>query len=319
MTTPSISKLKVAFIGAGPTNREHLRAFQGLPGIELAGIHSRGLEKARALAAEFSLPFVAASVAELYDKTRADLVVMAVPELSIGPVAEAILSHPWAALMEKPPGHTWQEALHIQQLASSQSRRVFVALNRRHLSSVTTALGDLDQRDEPRFIRVEDQQSLDVARQIGHPETVVQNWMYANSIHLIDTLRHFGRGPVSHVHIIRPWTPEKPGIVVAAIEFASGDTGLYEGIWNGPGPWTVTVNTPSRRWELRPLEQARHVSAGERKLVDVPVSPLDQEFKPGFRRQAEQVVLALRGQPHESPTLDQAMESMDLVHRIFEV
>ena len=71
---------------------------------------------------------------------------------------------------------------------------MFVGLNRRCLSSTQAVLADLADDPGPRFIHVQDQQSLDVARQIGHAEPVVRNWMYANSIHLVDYLRAFGRG-----------------------------------------------------------------------------------------------------------------------------
>ena len=56
--------------------REHLRAFRDVPGVRLAGIHSRTRARAEALAAEFGVALVADSVAELHakiDELRQDL------------------------------------------------------------------------------------------------------------------------------------------------------------------------------------------------------------------------------------------------------
>jgi hypothetical protein len=129
-------------------------------------------------------------------------------------------------------------------------------------------------------------------------------------------LRAFGRGAVSDVTPIVRWSPSKPGVVLAKVAFTSGDIGLYEGIWNGPGPWACTVTTPRRRWELRPLETAVFQNSGERKLNPVEASAWDSDFKPGFRLQAERVVDALRGE-HGAVTIGDAIETMRLVRDIF--
>ncbi|MBE7496189.1 MAG: Gfo/Idh/MocA family oxidoreductase [Verrucomicrobiaceae bacterium] len=319
MPDPSSSSLSVAFIGAGGMNREHSKAFASLPGAKLAGIHSRTRGKAETLAAECGIPLVADSIAELHEATKADLLVIAVPEMSIRAVAEQAFQFPWTILMEKPPGKDLEEALHLESLAQKHGRTVYVGLNRRFLGSTEAVLDDIHSRNEPRFVRVEDQQSLETARVIGHPEEIVQRWMYANSIHLMDYLRSLCRGSVKKITPITPWRPDAPSYVLAAVEFDSGDVGLYESTWNGPGPWTVTVNTPGRRWELRPLEQAKFINAGERALNEVPQTDNDKSFKPGFRRQAEEVLKALRGVPNRAPTLASAIETMRLISTIFQV
>ena len=45
------SEVKVAFVGAGYMAEEHMRAFAGLPGVIIAGIHSRTRARAEKLAA----------------------------------------------------------------------------------------------------------------------------------------------------------------------------------------------------------------------------------------------------------------------------
>ena len=81
--------------------------------------------------------------------------------------------------------------------------------------------------------------------------------------------------------------------------------------------WACTVTTERRRWELRPLERAQFQNAGERKLNPVEPHVWDSQFKPGFRRQAEQVVAAWRGESSAQPTLAEGVLSMRLVHDIY--
>lgn len=253
----------------------------------------------------------------LYDRTRADLVVVTVFELAMNAVSRACFKYPWTVLLEKPPGYNLADAVEIASAARAAERKVFVALNRRFYSSTRAALARLAESDGRRFIVVQDQQDQVAARESGQPEPVARNWMFANSIHVIDYLRMFGRGPVLSVEPVITWNPEDPGIVVARISFSSGDIGLYEGVWNGPGPWAVAITTQSQRWELRPLEQAMFQNRGERKLHPVAAHAWDQEFKPGFRLQAESAVAAARGEPSDAVALEDALESMRLVHAIF--
>jgi predicted dehydrogenase len=308
----------VAIIGAGNMAREHILAFADIPGVNIAGIHSKTRSKAEALAQEHGIPGVYDSISDLYEKTRADLVVVTVFEMAMNPVSRASFEFPWTVLLEKPPGYNLSDAEEIRSAARAARRKVLVGLNRRFLSSTRAALADLQSRPSPRFIHVQDQQNLQSAASIGHPDIVVKNWMYANSIHVIDYLRLFGRGEVTCVTPVFAWDAKSSAVVAAKIEFASGDLGLYEGIWKGPGPWAVTVTTPEKRWEMRPLEQASFQLWGERRLQPVGVHKWDLDFKPGFRLQAENAVAAALGRPSQSPTLDEAMETMGLINSIFQ-
>jgi predicted dehydrogenase len=308
--------IRVAMVGAGSMAREHFKAFAAVPEVSLTGIFSRTIARADALAAEFKIPHVCRTVAELRERSHADLVVVAVPELAARSVAETCFAHSWCVLMEKPAGYNLADAEAIAAAARQKKRRVFVALNRRFLSSTRTALRDLQSNPGPRLIHVQDQQSLDTARAIGHPPEVVANWMYANSIHLIDYLRVFGRGPITAVKPLQRWEPTA-SVLLATVDFESGDLGLYQGIWQGPGPWAVTINTPAKRWEMRPLEQAQFQLAGERRLQPVEMHVWDREFKPGFRLQAEEVVKAVRGEPSLAPSLEEATQTMRLIAGIF--
>jgi len=313
----SAQPLRVAVVGAGNMAREHVRAFASLEHVVIAGICSRTRAKAEQLAAEFGIESVCDSVAELFEATRADLAVVTVFETAMRGVAVECTRHPWALLLEKPPGMHLADARAIQTAVARAGRQAWVGLNRRFLHSSQTAATDLASHPGPRFIHVQDQQDQGVARALNHPAEVVDHWMFANSIHLVDYLRFFGRGRVTKITPVAGWDAASPSIVLARVDFDSGDVGLYEAIWNGPGPWAVTVSTSVRRWEMRPLEQAQFQNDGERKLHAVAPSDFDVRFKPGFRLQAEHVAAAVRGLPNSAPTLDEALETMALIDAVY--
>lgn len=312
----SAEATRVALVGAGRMGREHARAFADLPGVTLAGIHSRTPARAEALAKEFHIAQVCESVEELYDRTRADLVVVSVPEISANAVAKACFRHPWTVLLEKPAGYNLADARDIEADARRRKARGYVALNRRYLSVTRQAIVGLGKNPDPRFIKVQDQEDLVKARALGHPEVVLKNWMFANGIHLVDYFRVFGRGAIRDVDPVTPWDPASPGLVVTRLAYDTGDVGLYEGLWNRPGPWAVTVTTPGCRWELRPLEQGVTQGVGQ-PSQPLPVDGVDQAFKPGFRAQAADAVAAAHGQSHHLPTLTDALATMELIARIY--
>lgn len=308
---------KVAIVGAGLMARDHARAFAALDGVSLEGIYSRTRSKADVLAAEVGIANVCDSVDELYAETRADLVVVTVPELSARAVATECCNYPWTILLEKPAGYDLADALAIQETARRTSSRVYVALNRRFHSSSSAVLDDLQSRDEPRFVVIQDQEDLIAARKSGQPELVVKNWMFANSIHLIDYFRLFCRGPVTRIDKPFPFDHETPTATVCTISFASGDRGLYHGLWNAPGPWSVGVSTRSRRWELRPLETASYQDFGSRAVTSIPTASADRDFRPGLLVQAKEAVKAVAGLESRAVSLDDATETMHLIHRLF--
>jgi predicted dehydrogenase len=137
-------------------------------------------------------------------------------------------------------------------------------MNRRFIGVIRRAREALEQAGGAQVIHVQDTQDLSLARQYHEPESVMHHWMYANSIHTIDLLRYFG-GEVADVTVLRPWTCTYSGTVLAAVEFAGGASGIYEGFWESPGPWACGCcpggDHSTRR---RPAFQTRPVRPGRR-------------------------------------------------------
>lgn len=313
-----MTQIKVAVIGAGFMADAHIKAFTDISDVALVGIHSRTRSRAEALAQKHGISQVYDSIDALYAGTQADLVIIAVPELSANAVCKYAFKYPWQALIEKPAGFNLQDAEDIAAAADKAGCKAYVALNRRHYSSTRAVALELEAVEGKRLVQVFDQENPQVAREVGRPALVVENWMYANSIHIIDYLCVFCRGEVTSVEHVIKWDPKEPRFVLTKVHYSSGDIGVYQAIWNGPGPWAVTVTTQAKRWEMRPLEQASSQLYTSRKSDSIPLHSWDTQFKAGLRLQAEETVKALRGDQNKLPTLADGIETMKLVSLVYE-
>lgn len=308
---------RIAIIGAGYMATEHARAFAAQPGARIVGVVGRSRSRAEALASEYDAP-VFEDVESLWRETAADVVVVAISELSMANVCEQVFSHPWSVLLEKPVGVDLDDARRILDCALSRSAqdRVWVGLNRRSYGSTRAALSRISD-DSPRLVSILDQQDMDAIRQLGTPEDVVRNYMYSGSIHMIDYFSVFCRGELVSLDVAAPWTADAPEYVIATLQWSSGDRGVYQAQWNGPGPWAVTISTRSARFEMRPLESLTVQPRGERKAVLIDPDPADTDFKAGLLVQAAEVLKALSGGRAALATLDDAVRSMALCAAIY--
>jgi len=253
----------------------------------------------------------------MYDRTHADGLIIAVPELQLPEVFHQAITHPWVLLVEKPFGVDAAATRSLTEVALGHNAQVYVALNRRHYASTRHVLTVLSQNPEPRVIEVQDQEDIRLAAQSGQPEEVTRNWMYANSIHLIDLISIFGRGAVIRSSNGISWDSSEPFFVSAQFEFDSGDAATYSCVWNMPGPWTCAVTTSEARYEMRPIECLTIQKQGSRIREDVELNKIDSEFKPGIRRQAAEFLHAIRGEENLLPDLTAYARSIELVKHAY--
>lgn len=308
--------VRVAFVGAGPIGVAHLKAFRSI-GVEVVGLCTKGSDTGAALAVEHSFPLYASSISELYERTEADAVVAALPIAEMLSAYRELFVLPWASLTEKPMGVDRHEAQEIASIAHTANHRGFVGFNRRHYQATRTALHSFSSHSAPRVVTVFDQQDRDQAIRAGHPLSVAENFMYANSIHLIDYFSMFCRGKLSDVRPLRPWTAERGCTVEVELVYDSGDVGRYTAVWEQKGPWAVEVTSGHITAIMRPLEKLAITEDG-RDITPVIDYSVDEQFKPGFVVQAEAFIEALRGKPG-CPTIDDAITTTELVSAIYQL
>lgn len=225
-------KCRVALVGAGNMTREHIRAFIDVKGVEVCGITSRTRSKAEVLSSEFGPFHVFSTIKDLYHGTKADLVVVTVSVPSIKSVSLECFEFPWAVFLEKPIGIDFDEGLGNLKYAKARNSRIIVGLNRRFYSNMQAQKQELDKRkEEKRIIHVYDQQDEQKALKLGHPVEIVRNWMYANSIHLIDLFRYLGGSEIRSTHPLVYEKREKgeKDVVISKIMYENGNIGIYQG------------------------------------------------------------------------------------------
>lgn len=296
---------------------EHAKALLDEPNFELCGVFSRTQTSAQEFAIKFGIKSISESISELYNNSTPDLVVIAVPELELLSICKETFHYPWVHFIEKPVGHNYAEAAYLAKIATELNARVFVALNRRFYSSTHTLKAAIDLEIGPKNFVVVDQESSLKALKAGQPELVVQNWMFANSIHMIDLLRYLANGEIVNINNYKQEISADVWNITSNIQFSSGDIATYVGIWNSPGPWSLNCFTGNSRWELRPIEQAHFQLSDEFKTTEVPIDIWDQQFKPGVRRMADELLKYFKFGKTELPTIHVALDSMKSVQQIY--
>jgi predicted dehydrogenase len=309
--------IKIAVIGAGYMAHEHIKAFQAVGGATIAGVMGRSPTNVKNICEEFGILAQAKSVSELYEKTRADALLVAVNEAASPRLLNEALDYPWVILAEKPISLKIADAKQIEQKRAMLNRQVFVAMNRRHYASTRQSQRLLESDDNPRIIEIHDQENIIAATEGGTPSEVISSWMVANSIHLIDYFNIFCRGKLSHIHINAELDVDNPFFSQAFIEYDSGDKGVYTAFWNAPGPWSVKITTKKQLLEMRPLEKLERqiFPQRQRHLVDLPED--DQHHKPGLFIQASGLVAAVQSINHFLPSLQDYLTTHELVNKLY--
>lgn len=317
-TKARIMKSKIAIIGSGYMAHEYYRVLANDKSVTVVGIYSRKPEAARKIVGENKNVFIADSIESLYLNTQADGVIVAVSELAVPQIMEEVFAFNWVSLVEKPVGIDMKTAEKIAHDASQLRRISFAALNRRYYSSTLKLLHELQGAQGLRVVRINDQESLVSARNANQPKLVLENWMHANSIHLIDYFSFLCRGELIQVASERHNLSAGTFLVNSHLIFSSGDIGVYNAYWNTPSSWSVNINVGDRELELKPLETYRFRSLEEMKWTESSSSEIDIQFKPGLELMCRDFVLALAGLDSGLQTIEEALGTRRLISKIYE-
>jgi predicted dehydrogenase len=311
--------MKVAFIGSGSMAREHAGVFSRLSGVEVVGVQSPTADNREKFSREFDTPSFS-SIYDLYENTNPDALVVCVPPDKVRDVLKSTIAYPAIQLVEKPVG---LNTLELQELIRLESEihsmpKIFAALNRRHYFSVKKLKHDILKSVGSVHLTVVDQENVIEARAYGHNEAVLENWEFANSIHLIDLIQFLCRGNVVNVdtEANSQWNRYSPSVKIARIEFDSGDTCVYQGIWNRPAPWTITASLNSGYFTLKPIEALEMIGPESRETIQL-VEKSNGEFKPGLMEQALSFMEAPNGESFDLPTLKDCLDTYLLIDKIY--
>jgi predicted dehydrogenase len=312
-----LKKIKLGIVGAGYMALEHIKAFSDIEGIEIVAITSRSSERAKELAKAYGIGSVCLSISDMYHRHEPNGLIVAVSEIETYGVLINAAQYSWSILVEKPAGLNFTEAKKLYENVKFKQDSIFVAFNRRHYSSTREVLKQLNQGHGSRIIVVNDQEDSEFELANQRHRDVVENWMYANSIHLIDYFSLFCRGELKNLKNIVPWKGLGTEFVHCELEYSSGDKGVYLAYWNRPHPWSVSISTKENWWEIRPIESAARISRESRVPVHIAKSKWDSDFKPGLRLQAEEFISHLNMHQNNLPTIKDSLSTMELVSKLY--
>lgn len=321
MTADQHAPLRLGLIGAGNIARQHLAAAARVGrslGVEVAGIASRTRAKAEALAAEFGVPRVFDTPAELVASARPHGLMVLVSVDQMAPMATTCLDFGLPLFLEKPVGLSAAEAEGVAQAAAAKGVPNMVGYNRRHYSIFARGLARVLERGRLLAVHVEGNERMGVVRGLGRfSEEVLRGWIFANGTHTIDLLRHFGGEPCE-VHAVCASLREPLGDQFAAcLRFPCGALGTYTANWYSPGGWGVVLKGEGVTAEFKPLETCR-VTYADGTVETLEPDADDAAVKPGFCGQLGAFAGLVRTGRLAPPSQDLfgALETMRLAERL---
>jgi predicted dehydrogenase len=289
---------------------EHVRALlaHGVPADEIV-VAARRLDRAEQLAASHGVRAV------VLDEARAPTAIVAVAEDALVSVANALFERGATRMLVEKPGAL--SSAELRGLATHDG--VFVAYNRRFYPSVIRAR-ELVEQDGGAigvsfdFTEVERLVLADAERR-GLPDSVLERWGVANSLHVID-LAFFLAGDPVELTAERsgslPWHPAGARFSGAG-STERGALFAYIATWDGAGRWSVEVTTGARRLVLRPLEELQEQLRGSFELRGVEVGGNDGA-KPGL---AGQLSAFLAQDTRFLCAVPEAVARLELAERMF--
>ncbi|MFA5844092.1 MAG: Gfo/Idh/MocA family oxidoreductase [Coriobacteriia bacterium] len=311
--------VRIGLIGAGWVAERHLEAIARIEGVEAAGVCARTRERSVPLAAKHGVAIVADSVGELVEKAQPDALMVLVSEEAVHDVALEAMRFGLPLFVEKPAGLTPEENHDLACRAEEACLLSMVGFNRRFYSVFRKGLDIVRVHGRLLGVTVEGHERMWRIREGGKfSDRVLDEWIYANSVHTIDLMRFFG-GEVLSVHsLARRAYGEAHGDQFAALmELDGGAIGTYQANWYSPGGWRAVLYGDGVTVEFRPLEEGRWTGKSFETHVIEP-DPEDVGVKVGYVRQMEAFARLVREGVLEPPALDLrgSYETMALAQRM---
>ena len=187
-------------------------------------------------------------------------------------------------LCEKPGFLYLEECEKVLKAAEANNANVYLAYNRRFFSSVLKAQEIIEEDGGVKSFNFEFTEWGHVIETLNKPKGDLDNWMYANSTHVIDLAFFLGGEPIQMSSFTAgeiSW--HKPAVFAGAGISDKGALFSYQANWAAPGRWVVEILTSKHRLYFKPMEQLQIQNIGSVQVELVEIDDhLDKEYKPGF-------------------------------------
>ena len=209
-----------------------------------------------------------------------------------------------------------KKILNFYKKRKFRKTKFFVGYNRRFLGSTIKLKSILLNQSSKRLLTIHDQQDLNKAKSLGHNKKMLENWMYANSIHTIDFFCYLLRGKLK-VYNIKKIQFKKSYIIYCEIISSFGDEGRYIGKWNIPSSWSVSLINNENVLKLNPLEVLKVKNKNKNVIFDnfEKIKSSNQVFYEQFR----EIDKALKNnKKNYAVTIFDAIKSVQIIDKIYE-
>jgi predicted dehydrogenase len=276
-----MKKIRTAVIGAGNIAKEYIKILKKNNSFQIQCIIGRSLKNVENLSKNNLVKNFHNDIKKIF-KYKLDVIIVAASILSTIKLAKQLKNFKGIILFEKPLGVNFQETKIIRKILKKNKNKCFIGLNRRFYKNIQFVKNFIIKKKDSstRVVSVYDQENPYFS---NHPKKVKQNWMFANSIHLLDLLNFFTRGYIKKIETEKK-NIQKQKIIISKLHYSSGDIGLYTSIWNRPGPWAFTISSANYFFEFNPIERLKIRSMLNNRPVDL-LFKEKRSFKPGFEDQ----------------------------------
>jgi predicted dehydrogenase len=226
-------------------------------------------------------------------------------------------------LVEKPAGLNLHEIEEVSKIAKHADAKVFVAYNRRFLSSVIEAQKIIEQDGGVTSFDFEFTEWAHVIEKVQKPAVQLENWFIANSTHVVDLAFFLGGEPTEiscYVAGGMPWYKRASAFAGAGVS-DKGALFSYKANWQSAGRWVVEILTEQHKLIFAPLEKLQIQNRGSVQVDFVKIDDeLDLKYKPGLYLQTKsflnddtKVMIDIEGQKHHAKIYEM-MEKVSYAH-----
>ena len=218
-------------------------------------------------------------------------------------------------LVEKPGGLSADEIRSVAEHTKKKNAEVYVAYNRRFYASTLKAQEIIREDGGIRSFHFEFTEWSHEIIKIKKASGVKENWLLANSSHVIDLAFFLGGKPKEISCFVGgdlDWHPSGSIFTGAGIS-ENGSLFSYQADWKAPGRWMIELLTSKHRLIFKPLEELKMQNIGAVHIEDVEIdSRLDKEFKPGLYKQVE----AFLTNSTRFKTIEEQLEDFDVYYKM---
>lgn len=281
--------LNVLVVGAGYMGKEHTKVLlaQGITPTAVC----RSQETAEKFKSEIGIAPLTGGIenalSKLEQKPTHAVVAVNVDQLALTTNA-LIKAGVKNILVEKPAALNKKELEDIVAATEEAQARVYVAYNRRFYASTDKALEIIEADGGVSSFNFEFTEWGYKIEGTSHPQIVKDEWLNANSSHVIDLAFFLGGEPEemsSYIAGSLPWH-KRAGQYAGAGKTKEGKLFSYQANWDAPGRWAVEILTREHRLYFKPMEKLAVQNRGSVAVEEVPINDeLDTKYKPGLFNQ----------------------------------